>query len=107
MSVTTSGDSWVMSASCSGVGNSLLPEAVEQRRILELCATCPVRLNCLAEALDDRIPWGVWGGNCWLRGSKCSYIATHNHEWHRRDNGAKHHQYGASSSASSSGSTNS
>ena len=62
MSVATSGDSWVMSASCSGVGDSLLPEAVEQRRILELCASCPVRLNCLAEALDDRIPWGVWGG---------------------------------------------
>jgi WhiB family redox-sensing transcriptional regulator len=62
MSAMMSGDSWALSASCSGVGDSVLPEAVEQRRILELCPNCPVRLNCLAEALDERIPWGVWGG---------------------------------------------
>ena len=23
---------------------------------------CPVRFDCLAEALDNRIEWGVWGG---------------------------------------------
>ena len=23
---------------------------------------CPVRAECLAEALDNRIQWGVWGG---------------------------------------------
>lgn len=23
---------------------------------------CPVRALCLAEALDNRIEWGVWGG---------------------------------------------
>ena len=23
---------------------------------------CPVRGECLAEALDNRIEWGVWGG---------------------------------------------
>jgi hypothetical protein len=23
---------------------------------------CPVRFECLAEALDNRIEWGVWGG---------------------------------------------
>ena len=23
---------------------------------------CPVRSECLAEALDNRIEWGVWGG---------------------------------------------
>ena len=62
MSATTTGESWALSARCSGVADSQLPEAVEQRRILELCPDCPVRLDCLAEALDDRIPWGVWGG---------------------------------------------
>jgi WhiB family redox-sensing transcriptional regulator len=24
--------------------------------------TCPVRAECLAEALDNEIEWGVWGG---------------------------------------------
>ena len=23
---------------------------------------CPVRVECLAEALDNRINWGMWGG---------------------------------------------
>ena len=27
-----------------------------------LCGTCPVRTECLAEALDNQIEWGVWGG---------------------------------------------
>jgi WhiB family redox-sensing transcriptional regulator len=27
-----------------------------------MCAGCPVRPDCLAEALDNRIEWGVWGG---------------------------------------------
>jgi WhiB family redox-sensing transcriptional regulator len=27
-----------------------------------VCTGCPVRMECLAEALDHRIEWGVWGG---------------------------------------------
>jgi WhiB family redox-sensing transcriptional regulator len=27
-----------------------------------MCAGCPVRTECLAEALDNQIEWGVWGG---------------------------------------------
>lgn len=27
-----------------------------------LCAECPIRQTCLAEALQRREPWGVWGG---------------------------------------------
>jgi hypothetical protein len=27
-----------------------------------VCSGCPVRFECLAEALDNRIEWGVWGG---------------------------------------------
>lgn len=26
------------------------------------CYGCQVRAECLAEALDNRIEWGVWGG---------------------------------------------
>ena len=27
-----------------------------------MCTGCPVRTECLAEALDNQIEWGVWGG---------------------------------------------
>jgi WhiB family redox-sensing transcriptional regulator len=27
-----------------------------------LCEDCPVRRECLAEALDNNMEWGVWGG---------------------------------------------
>ena len=27
-----------------------------------VCVACPVRTECLAEALDGRIEFGVWGG---------------------------------------------
>jgi WhiB family redox-sensing transcriptional regulator len=27
-----------------------------------VCGACPVRAECLAEALDNEIEWGVWGG---------------------------------------------
>jgi WhiB family redox-sensing transcriptional regulator len=37
-------------------------------RAKELCADCPVRAACLADALDRGEPWGVWGGELLLRG---------------------------------------
>ncbi len=33
-----------------------------------LCLDCPVRVECLAGALDRREPWGVWGGQLFLQG---------------------------------------
>lgn len=27
-----------------------------------VCRDCPVRAACLAYALAEKIPWGVWGG---------------------------------------------
>lgn len=27
-----------------------------------ICQLCPVKYDCLAVALDNRIEWGVWGG---------------------------------------------
>ena len=33
-----------------------------------LCQDCPVRLECLAGALERREPWGVWGGELFLQG---------------------------------------
>jgi WhiB family transcriptional regulator, redox-sensing transcriptional regulator len=42
--------------------DALFPEASDQKRARLLCSGCPVRFECLAEALDNRIEWGIWGG---------------------------------------------
>ncbi len=33
-----------------------------------LCQACPVRVECLAGAIDRREPWGVWGGELFQNG---------------------------------------
>ena len=34
-----------------------------------LCGTCPVRIECLAGALNRAEPWGVWGGELFVQGT--------------------------------------
>jgi WhiB family redox-sensing transcriptional regulator len=55
-------EDWTLRAKCRGLEDALFPEASEQKRARGVCAGCPVRSECLAEALDNRIEWGVWGG---------------------------------------------
>jgi WhiB family transcriptional regulator, redox-sensing transcriptional regulator len=43
-----------------------LPADVEYAKTL--CHTCPVRLSCLAGALERHEPWGVWGGEWFVQG---------------------------------------
>ena len=33
-----------------------------------LCRGCPIRIVCFAGAVERREPWGVWGGELFLRG---------------------------------------
>ncbi len=42
------------------------PADVEGAKVL--CRGCPARIACLAGALERREPWGVWGGELFLRG---------------------------------------
>jgi WhiB family transcriptional regulator, redox-sensing transcriptional regulator len=42
------------------------PEDVESAKAL--CVGCAARLACLAGAMERREPWGVWGGELFLRG---------------------------------------
>jgi WhiB family transcriptional regulator, redox-sensing transcriptional regulator len=55
-------EDWTMLAKCRGMEDALFPEASDQKRARLVCSGCPVRYECLAEALDNRIEWGVWGG---------------------------------------------
>ncbi|WP_370617117.1 WhiB family transcriptional regulator [Mumia sp. Pv 4-285] len=37
-------------------------------RAKALCLECPIRAECLAAALDRQEPWGVWGGEVFVKG---------------------------------------
>lgn len=37
-------------------------DLVDIGRAKAICARCPMRANCLADALAREEPWGVWGG---------------------------------------------
>ncbi|UPK75428.1 WhiB family transcriptional regulator [Nocardioidaceae bacterium SCSIO 66511] len=56
-------DDWARSAACRSQGpDALFVRGAEQNRAKQVCRACPVRAECLAEALDNEIEWGVWGG---------------------------------------------
>lgn len=42
--------------------DALFVEGKEQRLAKVVCRGCPVAAECLADALDNRTPFGVWGG---------------------------------------------
>ena len=61
---------WIQQAKC--VTHVLDPDAFYAttrtkrgavKAALAMCAVCPVRRECLQNALDNRDPWGIWGGS--------------------------------------------
>ncbi|EGD43250.1 WhiB-related protein [Nocardioidaceae bacterium Broad-1] len=57
-------DEWAPLAACR---TAVQPDAMfvrggKQNKAKQICVGCPVRAECLAEALDNQIDWGVWGG---------------------------------------------
>jgi WhiB family redox-sensing transcriptional regulator len=56
-------EEWAAAALCKqSRPDELFVKGAEQHKAKVVCAACPVRAECLAEALDNRIEWGVWGG---------------------------------------------
>ncbi|MFH9090858.1 WhiB family transcriptional regulator [Streptomyces sp. NPDC017673] len=40
----------------------MFADSTGQNRAKAVCTGCQVRTECLADALDNRVEWGVWGG---------------------------------------------
>jgi WhiB family transcriptional regulator, redox-sensing transcriptional regulator len=43
-------------------GEGIAARRVRERWAKQICWDCPVRTECLDEAITHDIPWGVWGG---------------------------------------------
>ncbi|MGI8648593.1 MAG: WhiB family transcriptional regulator [Acidimicrobiales bacterium] len=54
---------WASRGACrSSDPDALFVQGSAQNRAKAVCLGCPVRSECLADALDNRIEFGVWGG---------------------------------------------
>ncbi|MFD7861607.1 WhiB family transcriptional regulator [Streptomyces sp. NPDC059783] len=54
---------WHEDATCRTADpEELFADSTRQKRARAVCTGCPVRTECLVEALDNRVEWGVWGG---------------------------------------------
>src|ERR1700712_4655535 len=57
------GIAWVAQARCRGADpDELFVRGAAQRKAAVICRHCPVIAECGADALDNRVEFGVWGG---------------------------------------------
>jgi WhiB family redox-sensing transcriptional regulator len=56
-------DEWSARAACRSTDlDALFVQGAAQNRAKAICVGCGVRTECLADALDNRVEFGVWGG---------------------------------------------
>jgi WhiB family redox-sensing transcriptional regulator len=54
---------WAAEGACRGSDpDALFVQGAAQNRAKAVCLSCPVRTECLSDALDHKIEFGVWGG---------------------------------------------
>jgi len=54
---------WTARGACLDLApDDLFVQGAAQRSARAVCQGCPVRLECLSDALDNRVEFGVWGG---------------------------------------------
>nr|WP_192933081.1 WhiB family transcriptional regulator [Epidermidibacterium keratini] len=54
---------WASQARCMGTDpEELFVQGAAQHQAKKICSGCPVQLECLADALDNKTEFGVWGG---------------------------------------------
>ncbi|AXK47251.1 WhiB family transcriptional regulator [Brachybacterium saurashtrense] len=62
-SPTTTDSSWATRGACVTMEpDGFFVQGAEQHAVKVACGACPVRTECLADALDNRVDFGVWGG---------------------------------------------
>lgn len=55
--------SWTAQSACRNADpDELFVSGAAQNRAKAVCMGCPVRTECLSDALDNRVEFGVWGG---------------------------------------------
>lgn len=60
---SSTGLDWADRAACRGSDpDQLFVSGAAQHGAKRICLSCPVRLDCLVEALDNGMEFGVWGG---------------------------------------------
>ena len=60
---TSEPQAWVALSACRNADpDELFVTGAAQNRAKAVCLGCPVRAECLADALDNRVEFGVWGG---------------------------------------------
>ena len=65
MTVTAfeSPQAWTALSACKNADpDELFVTGAAQNRAKAVCMGCPVRTECLSDALDNRVEFGVWGG---------------------------------------------
>lgn len=63
MVTSNKGSNWTSKGNCRTRGpDEMFVQGAEQNVAKRICRSCPVKRECLAEALDNRIEYGVWGG---------------------------------------------
>lgn len=56
-------EDWTAVAACADTApDDLFVQGAAQHQAKRVCRTCPVQLDCLSDALDNRVEFGVWGG---------------------------------------------
>jgi WhiB family redox-sensing transcriptional regulator len=60
----TEGDrAWVSKALCKSADpDELFVRGAAQRKAAVICRHCPVMQQCAADALDNQVEYGIWGG---------------------------------------------
>jgi WhiB family redox-sensing transcriptional regulator len=56
-------EDWTSRAACTDyTPDELFVQGAAQNRAKTVCGGCVVRTECLADALDNKVEFGVWGG---------------------------------------------
>ncbi|MDX6285965.1 MAG: WhiB family transcriptional regulator, redox-sensing transcriptional regulator [Frankiales bacterium] len=54
---------WAAEGACRNSNpDDLFVQGAAQNRAKMICRGCPVRVACLADSLDNKVEFGVWGG---------------------------------------------